>query len=681
MVTAHDFLVNLALVLCVAALATVVFQRIRQPVVLGYILAGLIVGPHVPIPLVADRAIIEALAELGVILLMFSIGLEFRLGKLAEVAPTGGIIALIEVSVMACLGFLTGKYFGWTSTESLFTGAIVAISSTSIIAKAFEEQRLTGRRRDVVFGVLIVEDLLAILMMAGLTILASGRDPTVRELATAALRLSAALIGLLVVGLLVVPRLFRAIIALKRPETTTVAAVGLCFAVALASQSLGYSVALGAFLAGMLVAESGHGHTIELQVRPVRDVFAALFFVAVGMLIDPGLILENWAAVLGLTLVVLVGKVVSVSIGAFLVGNGTRGSIAAGMSMAQIGEFSFILAGLGLSLGAVGEFLYPVAIAVSAITTFTTPAFIRSADSVANQVDHWLPAPLQTLTALYGSWLEESRSMPPSASRTARLRRVLRIVIIDGMVLIGVAVCQALFGPAFSGWVADVTGIAGESARVVVAAGSASIGIPVCISLLGAGGHLGDILAEEVEQAGGWSRTRAQRRTLVAIVRMGVVLAVGLPVVLATQPFLPAFGGALVFLILILALALQVWRRASDLQGELKSGAEILFDSLRRHAEQGGRTGNTLGDTDAHPGPIRLAAGDTAIGRTLIQLNLRSRTGATVLAITQAGGRATVPTGREVLAEGDVLALAGTREAVEAAVTLVREQRREVSPR
>lgn len=675
MVTAHDFLVNLALVLCVAALATVVFQRIRQPVVLGYILAGLIVGPHVPIPLVADRAIIEALAELGVILLMFSIGLEFRLSKLAQVAPTGGVIAVIEVSVMSGLGFLAGKAFGWTTTESLFTGAIVAISSTSIIAKAFEEQQIIGKRRDVVFGVLIVEDLLAILMMAGLTILASGRDPTLVELATAGLRLGAALVGLLLVGLLIVPRLFRAIIALKRPETTTVAAVGLCFAVALASQSLGYSVALGAFLAGMLVAESGHGHSIEKQVRPVRDVFAALFFVAVGMLIDPALILENWVAVVGLTAVVLVGKVASVSLGAFLVGNGTRNSVAAGMSLAQIGEFSFILAGLGLSLGAVGEFLYPVAIAVSAITAFTTPAFIRSADRVANFVDHRLPAPLQTLTALYGSWLEESGSTPPSAGRTARVRGVLRIVVIDGFVLVGVAVCQALFGPALSGWIAGATGIPGDASRWLVAALSASIGIPVCLSLLGAGGHLGDILAEEVEQAGSWSRTPAQRRTLVAIVRMGVVLAVGLPVVVATQPFLPAYGGTVVFLILLLALALQVWRRATDLQGELKSGSEILFDSLRRHAAHGSRTGNTLSDTEAHAGPIRLVRGDAAVGRTLIELNLRSRTGATVLGVTQAGGKAKLPNGREVLAEGDVLALAGTREAVEAAVNLLREQR------
>ncbi|MDP2311306.1 MAG: cation:proton antiporter [Pseudomonadota bacterium] len=671
--TAHDFLVNLSLVLCVAALATVVFQRIRQPVVLGYILAGLIVGPHVPIPLIADHAIVEALAELGVILLMFSIGLEFRMSKLAEVAPTGGVIAVIEVSVMACLGYLVGRAFGWTPLECLFTGAIVSISSTSIIAKAFEEQRVQGRRRDVVLGVLIVEDLLAILMMAGLTIFASGREPTFADLGTAGLRLGAALTGLLVVGLLVVPRLFRAIVALGRPETTTVAAVGLCFAVAHASQVLGYSVALGAFLAGMLVAESGHGHDIEQQVRPVRDVFAAIFFVAVGMLIDPALIAENWVSVLALTAVVLVGKVIAVSSGAFLVGNGTRSSVAAGMSLAQIGEFSFILAGLGLTLGAVRPFLYPVAIAVSAITAFTTPAFIRAADRVADRVDRTLPAPLQTLTALYASWLEEIRSAPPSDGRKARIRATLRIACIDAIVLVMISVSHSLFGPAAASKTADLLGLGGEAARWTVTALAVSVAAPVCVSLVRAGGRLGDVLAEAVDEDGTSTRTPARRPTLVAIIRMAVVLAVGLPVVAATQPFLPPFGGALVFSLLLLALAAQVWRGASDLQGELRSGAEILFDSLRRHAAAGPRV-DARPATGAHvPGGVRIAPGDAAVGRTLIDLNLRSRTGATVLAITGPDGHAQLPNGREVLRPGDVLALAGTREAVEAAAGVLRE--------
>ncbi|MFZ5477741.1 MAG: cation:proton antiporter [Myxococcota bacterium] len=672
MVTAHDFLVNLALVLCVAALATVVFQRIRQPVVLGYILAGLIVGPHVPIPLVADHAIVEALAELGVILLMFSIGLEFRLGKLTEVAHTSGVIAVVEVSLMACLGYLAGRAFGWTPVECLFTGAIVSISSTSIIAKAFDEQRVQGRRRDVVFGVLIVEDLLAILMMAGLTILASGRDPTVRELGTAALRLGAALAGLLVVGLLVVPRLFRAIVALGRPETTTVAAVGLCFAVALASQALGYSVALGAFLAGMLVAESGHGHDIERQVQPVRDVFAAIFFVAVGMLIDPALIVENWAPVVALTVVVLVGKVFAVSVGAFLVGTGMRGSVSAGMSLAQIGEFSFILAALGLSLGAIGKFLYPVAIAVSAITAFTTPAFIRAADRVADRVDHKLPAPLQTLTALYASWLEQLRGAPPSEGRRARVRAIVRIVLLDAIVLIAIAVSYSLFADEAAAWVSARLGLAGNAARWGVGALSVAIGTPVCLSLVRAGGRLGDIAAEVVVDGVTRARMPAVGPTLVAIVRMAVVLVVGLPVVAATQPFLPTLGGSLVLIVLVLLLALQVWLRASDLQGELRSGAEVLFDSLRRHAGAPDLAEAPRAPAP-EPGALQLAPGDAAIGRTLVDLNLRSRTGATVLAITRKRGEAQVPHGREVLEAGDTLALAGTREAIEAAVAVLRE--------
>ncbi|MFN7146910.1 MAG: cation:proton antiporter, partial [Myxococcota bacterium] len=454
-----------------------------------------------------------------------------------------------------------------------------------------------------------------------------------------------------------------------------VAAVGLCFAVALASQALGYSVALGAFLAGMLVAESGHGHAVEHQVRPVRDVFAAIFFVAVGMLIDPKLVLDNWAPVLALTGVVLVGKVLAVSIGAFLVGNGTRTSVAAGLSLAQIGEFSFILAGLGLSLGAVGEFLYPVAIAVSAITAFTTPAFIRAADRVADLVDHKLPAPFQTLTALYEGWLEEIRSAPQSEGRRARVRNAVRIVAADAVGIVALVVSHSLFGASVATAIAGYTGLTEPAAHSLVTGASLLFGAPVCASLLRAGGQLGDALVEPLDGAGVWSRTPALRRTLIAMVRMGVALAVGLPIVAATQPFLPPLRGALVMGILQVGLALLVWRRASDLQGELRSGAEILFDSLRGHAG---------GAEDAHapapreativePDAVRIGDGDAAVGRTLIELNLRSRTGATVLAITRSDGRARIPTGREVLEAGDVLAVAGTREAVEAATRLLRD--------
>ena len=259
----HDLLKSLAVVLGVAAVTGIVSRRLRQPVVLGYIVAGLVVGPHVPIPLVADPAVVHTLSELGVILLMFSLGLEFSLRKLFRVGPSVAVTAVVQCSLLLWLGFVTGRLFGWTARESLFTGAIIAISSTTIIAKAFEEQGITGKLRELVVGVLIVEDLIAILLMATLTAIATGAGLSPMSLARTTARLGVFLVALVVVGLLVVPRAMRRITAMGRPETTIVASVGLCFAMALLARELGYSVALGAFIAGSLVAESGEEKAIE----------------------------------------------------------------------------------------------------------------------------------------------------------------------------------------------------------------------------------------------------------------------------------------------------------------------------------------------------------------------------------------------------------------------------------
>src|SRR6185295_10985485 len=383
---AHEFLKALTVVLGVAAVTTVLFQRLRQPVVLGYILAGFIIGPNVPVPLVADRQVIETLSELGVILLMFSLGLEFSLGKLVRLGPSAGLTALFQSSLMVWLGFVTGQLLGWTTLESLFGGAVIAISSTTIIAKAFAEQGIGGPLRELVVGILIIEDLIAILLMATLTAIASGAGLSAAEMAWTTGKLGLFLIALIGIGLLLVPRAVRAINRLGRPETTLVASIGFCFAVSLLAHELGYSVALGAFIAGSLIAESGEQHSIEQLVAPVRDLFAAIFFVSVGVLIDPALIARHWLAIALLTAVVIVGKVVGVVLGAFLTGNRVRSSVQAGMSLAQIGEFSFIIAGLGLSLKATRDFLYPVAVAVSALTTLTTPWLIRASGPVANWI-------------------------------------------------------------------------------------------------------------------------------------------------------------------------------------------------------------------------------------------------------------------------------------------------------
>ena len=426
----HTFLEDLALVLCVAAITTIIFQKIRQPVVVGYLIAGMIVGPNLPIPLLADSERIHTLSELGVILLMFALGLEFSVRKLIRLGPTSGFITALQVGFMIWLGYVCGRALGWTPLESIFTGAILSISSTTIVAKAYQETPVSERLRELVFGVLLAEDLTAVVELAILTTLASGASVSASLMTVTIARLILFLVAFVGIGFLIVPPFVRLVVRMGRPETTLVTVVGICFAFAILAEHAGYSVALGAFLAGSLVAESGEAGQIEHLVAPLRDIFGAVFFVSVGMMIDPSLIQQHWQALIVLTVAVIGGKIIGVTFASVLSGVGTKTSIEAGMSLSQIGEFSFIIAGAGLKSGATRDFLYTLAVAVSAVTTFLTPYMIRSSIPVAEFISARLPRPLKVLEAVYDSWFERIRNAGQTAKAdnsivwpTARNRR------------------------------------------------------------------------------------------------------------------------------------------------------------------------------------------------------------------------------------------------------------------
>ena len=690
---AHAFLVALTIVLGVAAVTTVVFQRLRQPVVLGYILAGLIIGPNVPIPLVADRQIVEVLSELGVILLMFSLGLEFSLGKLLRLGPTASLTALLQSSLMIWLGFVTGQLLGWTTLESLFAGAIIAISSTTIIAKAFDEQAIRGALRELVVGILIVEDLIAILLMATLTAIASGSGLSAPEMAATTGKLALFLVGLIAAGLLLVPRAVRAVQRLGRPETTLVASIGFCFGVSLLAHEFGYSVALGAFIAGSLIAESGEEEPIEHLIRPVRDMFAAIFFVSVGLLIDPTLVARHWPAVAALSAVVVVGKVVGVSLGAFLTGNSVRTSVQSGMSLAQIGEFSFIIAGLGLSLRATGDFLYPVAVAVSAITTLATPWLIRASGPVANFVDRKMPRPVQTFVALYGSWVERLRSEPRAATSGLTIRRLVRLLVVDVALLAAIAIGTSVALEPMASFVEDRLGLDVAVARVAFVGLAVALALPLSAGVVRVARRLGLTLAEAALPAatrGAADLAAAPRRALVVTLQLAIVLLIGLPLLAVTQPVLGGVYGPILFALLLAALAVSFWRGAADLQGHVRAGAQTIVEALVAQARKGGvavpasvRAAATPSDALrlvhellpglGEPTPIQLDERSPAVGRSLAELNLRGTTGATVLAIARGEEGILVPTAQEVLRAGDVLALAGSHDAIDAARELLRQ--------
>ncbi|MEJ7760697.1 MAG: cation:proton antiporter [Gemmatimonadaceae bacterium] len=686
----HAFLQNLALVLCTAAITTVVFQRLKLPVIFGYLIAGMIVGPYTPIPLSADEEMVRTLSELGVILLMFSLGLEFRLKRVGQIAATSGLAALLETSIMVGLGYLAGQLFGWTSLESIFTGAIVAISSTTIIARAFDEQGIQGRLREIVFGILIVEDLIAIILIALLTATAQGAGLSAGSLAITVIRLVTFLMALIGFGLLIVPRFVRRVIQLDRAETTLVASIAICFAAAFLAQVFGYSVALGAFIAGSLVAESGQSLRIEKLVHPVRDMFVAIFFVSVGMLIDPRVIADHVGAVIALSVIVITGKFLAVSMGSFITGNGLRASMQTGMSLAQIGEFSFIIAAVGLATGATRGFLYPVAVAVSAITTLATPWLIRAAGPAALWVDRKLPHPVQTSVALYGSWIERMRNSP-RVGGASRTRKFVRVILVDAFVLaaiiIGAAAERGRFTTLLSGWTGITEGVAAFAVLLVAVA----LAVPMVIGIVRSARMLGFILAMRALPGAGRRAVdfaAAPRRALVTMLQLGTLFMVGAPLIAITQPFLPRFPGFIVLILLTIVLSFAFWRSALNLQGHAQAGAQVIVaaltpkigmvddsEDLNRTMEHVAIMLPGLGE----PVPVRIAPGSPGADRSLAQMNLRGMTGATVLAVTRnasEGSEVFVPSGKTVLRAGDVVALAGPNEAVEAALQLLGVDRR-----
>jgi CPA2 family monovalent cation:H+ antiporter-2 len=676
---AHAFLKDLALVLCVAAVTSVVFQRLRLPAVPGYIVAGIVVGPHVPVPLVADVATVRTLAELGVVLLMFSIGLEFSLRRLMRIGPRVALVVLLEVGLLLASGSLVGRLFGWSPEASVLAGAVVAISSTMIVAGVLADVRVEPPLRELVLSITVFEDVAAILLIAAATALASGGGLTGGDLARTGARLLAFLAGALALGLLVVPPSMRAVARLRRPETTLVASVGLCFAAALLARAAGYSVALGAFLAGSLVYESGAGRTVEQLVRPLRDMFGAIFFIAVGMLLDPAIAIANWGLIATLVGVLIVGKIVGVTAGAFLTGHGTRLSLRAGMSVAHTGEFAFIIAGVGAGLGGSAATLPHVAAAISVITAFACPWLVRASEPLALYVDRRLPRPLQTFVTLYGSWIELLRGAPRRSTPWTPVRRAARLVAVDAVLLAGIIIGTSVNRGRLLAMLGEHAGLGEKLGPWLVISGAAACAAPFAVGMVRSSRRLGNALADLAlpsRSAGAVDLADAPRRAFVVAVQIAVVLMAGIPLVAVTQPFLPQYQGAILILTVLALLGWVFWRTATNLQGHMRAGAEMMAEALGpRHR---GAEAETLEQVQhLLPGlgtlvPVRVSAGSVAAGATLAELNLRGRTGATAVALSREGEQAIVlPTAETQLREGDLLALSGTHDAIAQAQRLL----------
>ena len=676
------FLESLAVVLCVAAATTVLCQRVRLPVVFGYLLAGVMIGPHAPPLLVADPGVIVTLSELGVILLMFYIGMELSLRKLGEVGPRGFAVVLVEMGLMLFLGYLAGRLAGFTPIECAFLAAMLSISSTTIIARTFEEQKVSPRLREQVFGALVMEDIVAILLIALLTTLATTRSFDFAGLATAAGRLGIFLSILMLVGLVTVPRLIRFVVSLRRPETTLVTSVGVCFAAALAAQRYEYSVALGAFLAGCLVAESGEGKRIAAQIRPLRDMFTAVFFVSVGLSIDPAQIVAQAGWIALFAALVVFGKFLGVAVGFFATGSAVRFSSQAGLAMGQIGEFSFIIAGLGVSLGAVDSSLYPIAVGVSCVTTLMTPIAVKYSGQFGEWIDARLPRALQTFVSLYGSWIEQLGDARKRGTLGTRVGRLIRLIVLDAALLVAVLIAASVGGDEVAAFLQRKVPAIADFARWVVAAGFLVLAVPMVLGLFRLIRALGRALALAALPAapeGHVDFANAPRRAFVVALQLGLMVLVALPCLALVQPFLPGLKGTLPLLLLFLVAGYAFWRSATQLQGHVRAGAQALVAAVAVPGATADQQAEALDQMEqVLPGlgdlaPFALSEGNPWIGRSLVEINLRAVTAATVLAIRRGEDAVLTPDGSQRLILGDVLILTGTHDAIDAARRRLRD--------
>ena len=559
---AISFIQDLAVIMLVAGVVTVLFHRFKQPVVLGYIVAGFIIGPHTPpFGLIHDEETIKTLAELGVIFLMFCLGLEFSLRKLFKVGATAFIAAFLEIVLMIWIGYEIGRWFDWNTMDSLFLGAILAISSTTIIVKALNDLKMKNERfAQLIFGVLIVEDILGIGIIALLSSIAVSGTVSSGEVFSTVGKLSLFMIVALVIGILLVPRLLAYVAKFESNEMLLITVLGLCFGFCLLVVKLEYSMVLGAFLIGAIMAESRQLLKIERLIEPVRDLFSAIFFVAIGLMLDPMILLQYAWPIAVITVAVVLGKILSCGLGAFIAGNDGRTSLRVGMGLSQIGEFSFIIAALGMTLQVTSNFLYPVAVAVSVITTLLTPYLIRSADPLSIKLAAAMPQRLGRVLGMYGEWLRSIQPQGEGAMLASIIRRILLQVGVNLALVIAIFFSGAFFAERISmylqDWISDPSW-----QKALIWGGALLVSLPFLIAAYRKLKALSMLLAEmgvKPEMAG--RHTQRVRRVISEVIPILSLLVIFLLLAALSASILPTNKLLVLIAVVTAAVAAVLWR-------------------------------------------------------------------------------------------------------------------------
>lgn len=644
---------DLALILMVAGIVTIIFKKLKQPLVLGYIVAGFLVSPHMPYTMsVIDETDIKTWADIGVIFTLFSLGLDFSFKKIVKMGASPIIATIVIVFAMMMLGISIGHGFGWSKMDCIFLGGMLAMSSTTIIYKAFDDMGLRQQKfAGMVMSVLILEDILAIVMMVMLSAIAGGNNPDGEQMIGSVIKIAFFLVLWFIVGIFAIPLFLRSVRKLINNETLLIVALGLCCGMAVLSTKVGFSSAFGAFVMGSILAETIEAEKIIKLVEPVKNLFGAIFFVSVGMLVDPKILIEYAIPILALVGSILIGQAIFGTFGFMLGGESLKSAMRCGFSMAQIGEFSFIIASLGLSLGVISNYLYPVVVAVSVITTFLTPYMIRLATPTYQVMEKHLPKRLINI-------LNHFAMSHPSTTQQSKWKSLLRQMLINTVAysILTAAVIALMFTfvlpftrSLFPGWKLHwyANAITGILTLVLIA--------PFLRAIIMKKNH-----SNEWKRL--WVESSINRIPLLFTIVVRFVIA--LAFIFYICNYLTRFTNALMIIIGIAVISLMIasrWTKKRSIKME-----RLFIHNLRSRdimAQVNGEKkplyeGHLL-DRDIHISDFDVPEDSSWGGKTLKELHLRERFGVDMSSIMRGSQRLNIPNGDTVIFPGDKLQVIG----------------------
>ena len=647
---------DLALILICAGVMTLIFKKLKQPLVLGYIVAGFLCSPHFAFtPSVVDEANIDLWSEIGVIFLLFALGLEFSIKKLLKVGSSAIISACTIILFMIIIGVSVGWMFGWKQMDCIYLGGMIAMSSTTIVYKAFDDMGLRQQHfAGVVLGILIIEDILAIVLMVMLSTMAVSTHFEGSELILSIVRLVFFLILWLVVGLYLIPILLKRVRKLMSDETLLIVSLAFCFGMVYLAAAVGFSPAFGAFIMGSILSETVESEHIEHLVAPVKDLFGAIFFVSVGMMVDPHMIVEYRYPILAIVGAVLLGQTVFGTLGVLLSGQPLKTAMQCGFSLTQIGEFAFIIAAMGVSLKVTSDFLYPIVVAVSVITTFLTPYMIRLAVPAYNVIDRHLPGRWRLLLERYSAG---SSTVNHKTNWQKLLLAVARVVLIYSVLSIAVLIISLHF---MRPYLLDVLGM--TWGKIVTAVITILAIAPFLRALIMKKNH-------SVEFRTLWNDNRFNHAPLISLVIFRVLIGVGFVVFIIERLFQGSV--ALIVGISILVVCGMIFSRFLKKQSiVLERTFELNLRSKEMRQEYlGGKRPSYAGkllDRDIHLSDFTVSPDSEWVGHTLKELDLGKKYGVHVTSIIRGTHRVNIPDGASRIFPNDTLQIIGTDEQLSA---------------